>query len=98
MAKGVSLHIGLNRVDPGHYAGWTGEFGACEADAASMQAIAKGVGYATRALLTDAATRARVSEAIRARIGAGSSVKMQRQLSPKGWKKEDCNVAKGHHA
>jgi len=64
MAKGVSLHIGLNAVDAHHYAGWAGELAACEADAASMEAIARGVGYATRTLLTDAATRVSVGEAI----------------------------------
>ena len=31
--KGISLHIGLNRVDPIHYAGWKGELVACENDA-----------------------------------------------------------------
>ena len=31
--KGVSLHVGLNKVDPQHYAGWSGPLNACEADA-----------------------------------------------------------------
>ena len=31
--RGASLHLGLNRVDPKHYAGWSGALGACEADA-----------------------------------------------------------------
>lgn len=70
MAKGVSLHIGLNQVDPGHYAGWAGELAACEADATSMEAIAKSSGYATRVLLTASATRASVSEAIRHAAGS----------------------------
>jgi len=65
MAKGMSVHVGLNEVDPKHYAGWAGPLGACEADATSMQAIAKGTGYKTRVLLTQAATRASVREAIR---------------------------------
>ena len=34
MAKGVSVHIGINEVDPAHYGGWTGALNACEADAA----------------------------------------------------------------
>lgn len=33
MSKGYSLNIGLNAVDPNHYAGWDGELNACEADA-----------------------------------------------------------------
>ena len=70
MAKGISLHIGLNSVDPRHYAGWAGELAACEADAASMEEIAKEVGYATRALLTEAATRASVIETIRHAAGS----------------------------
>jgi hypothetical protein len=40
-AKGVSLHIGLNSVDPAAYNNWSGELIACENDAHSMEAIAK---------------------------------------------------------
>ena len=29
MASGRSLHIGLNSVDPKHYAGWDGQLRAC---------------------------------------------------------------------
>jgi len=74
MAKGTSLHIGLNQVDPGHYAGWSGPLGACEADATSTQAIAKKAGYDTRVLLTKAATRESVKATIldaAARLVAG---------------------------
>lgn len=28
--KGLSLHLGLNRVDPAHYGGWDGALTACE--------------------------------------------------------------------
>ena len=31
-ARGVSLHIGLNSVDPKHYGGWSGDLVACEFD------------------------------------------------------------------
>ncbi len=65
MAKGISVHIGLNKVDPRHYAGWDGTLGACEADATSMEGIAKGTGYKTRVLLTRAATRRKVQSVIR---------------------------------
>ena len=57
MAKGKSLHIGLNGVDPNSYAGWAGPLNACEADASDMQALAKSQGYATKTLLTSQATR-----------------------------------------
>lgn len=63
--KGVSLHLGLNAVDPGHYAGWTGELGACEADAEDMLVIAKHSGCDASVLLkTRDATRSRVKSEI----------------------------------
>ena len=65
MAKGISIHLGLNRVDPRHYAGWDGELAACENDARDMQAIAAQQGYESRLLLTSAATYGAVTEAIR---------------------------------
>lgn len=65
MAKGMSLHIGVNSVDPGHYAGWSGELNACEADAEDMCAIAASQGYATKVLLTSAAKRDAVTAEIR---------------------------------
>ncbi len=65
MAKGFSLHIGLNAVDPGHYGGWDGALAACEFDAKDMAAIAKKRGFdETTLLLTGQATVAAVSEAI----------------------------------
>lgn len=54
--KGISLHIGLNRVDPIHYAGWKGELSACENDARDMETIATSQGFVAQALLTKAAT------------------------------------------
>jgi metacaspase-1 len=62
--KGISLHIGVNRVNPAHYATWVGELFACEADAEYMQTLAKSQQYTTKVLLTAAATRAAVSKAI----------------------------------
>lgn len=64
--KGKSLHVGLNRVDPGHYAGWSGELNACEADAASIEEIARNRGFLTCMLLNEAASRNAVRAAIRA--------------------------------
>src|SRR5579862_4558993 len=56
-AKGISLHIGLNAVDASAYQGWDGQLRACEADAASMLAIAKAQNYAaSESLLTRKAT------------------------------------------
>jgi len=40
MATGLSLHIGLNKVDPKHYDGWDGQLRACEQDAHDMVALA----------------------------------------------------------
>lgn len=62
--KGISLHIGLNRVDPIHYAGWKGELAACENDARDMEAIAKAQGFVTQSLLTNAATSTALLDAI----------------------------------
>lgn len=64
MAKGISLHIGLNEVDPAHYAGWSGPLNACEADASDMQLIAESQGFSTRILLTAEATRQAVLDGI----------------------------------
>jgi hypothetical protein len=61
MAQGYSLNIGLNSVDPAHYAGWDGALMACEADAEDMELIARGQNYGTvRKVLTKEATRARI--------------------------------------
>jgi hypothetical protein len=65
MAKGISLHIGLNRVDPKHYQGWDGALNACIADARDMRALAKKNGYTGNALLLDEqATAVAVTAAI----------------------------------
>ena len=63
-AKGVSLHIGLNLVDPVHYQGWDGALAACEFDANDMQAIATKQGFQTTKLLTPQATATNVIAAI----------------------------------
>lgn len=63
--KAMSLHIGLNLVDPKHYGGWSGPLAACEYDARDMAAIAKAGGMAVSQLLTKAATRKAVLAGIR---------------------------------
>jgi metacaspase-1 len=69
MARGISLHVGLNRVDPAHYQGWDGALTACEFDANDMRAIAEGQGFEARSLLTREATSEAVLGAIEAAAG-----------------------------
>jgi hypothetical protein len=64
MARGISLHVGLNKVDPVHYQGWDGELTACEADAMDMASIARSEGFETRTLLTARATRRAVESSL----------------------------------
>ena len=59
-ASGLSLHIGLNLVDPSHYAGWSGPLAACENDARAMGKLAAKRGFSPTQLLTRQATRGRV--------------------------------------
>ncbi len=61
----LSLHIGLNFVDPGHYGGWDGELAACEFDAKDMAALATSRGIKPTVLLTKQGTRKAVIAAIR---------------------------------
>src|SRR6185295_2951028 len=68
-AKGISLHIGLNRVDPAHYQGWAGELLGCENDANDLAAIAQKSGFTASVLLTEAGTTAAVQRG----IGAAAS-------------------------
>src|SRR5205814_10701575 len=60
MPLGMSLHVGLNAVDPKQYSGWSGELSGCEFDAKDMRAIAKKHGFATTLRLTKSATRNKV--------------------------------------
>jgi hypothetical protein len=65
MAKGVSIHIGLNSVDPLQYDNWSGLLAGCENDARDMQNIARTCGYMRQVLLLTAqATSQAVCEAI----------------------------------
>jgi metacaspase-1 len=66
MAIGLSLHIGLNGVDPDQYEGWDGQLAACEADAKDMAALAKKCEFkSSTLLLTKAATADAVTTALR---------------------------------
>jgi hypothetical protein len=68
-SKGISLHIGLNQVDPNHYRDqfgqpWSGDLLACENDARDMQSIATEQGFSTSLLLTADATVENVMNAL----------------------------------
>jgi metacaspase-1 len=70
MAKGLSIHIGLNSVDPNHYFDengkpWPGNLVACESDAKAMKAIADKQGFASTILLTQQATSDNVISCVR---------------------------------
>jgi metacaspase-1 len=57
MQKGMSLHIGLNRVDPRHYDGWDGQLQACINDALDMSSIARQQNIESLMILDQDATR-----------------------------------------
>ncbi|QWU17698.1 Caspase domain-containing protein [Paenibacillus sophorae] len=66
MSNGYSLHIGLNAVDPTHYAGWDGKLKGCENDAKAMMAIAQYRNYNNSTLLlTQQATIQNVTNEIK---------------------------------
>lgn len=67
---GISLHLGLNAVDPDAYGGWRGDLNACEADARDMAALAQGQGLKPTQLLTRKATRAALLKGVRAAAAA----------------------------
>ena len=65
MGKGISIHVGLNHVDPKQYEGWDGALNACVADATDMRALAKKCGFKENLmLLNEAATAKAVAAAI----------------------------------
>lgn len=64
MPNALSLHIGLNEVDPTHYENWNGLLLACEFDANDMTQLAKVQGFTPAQLLTKAATRKAVTHKI----------------------------------
>ncbi|MCT2590936.1 caspase family protein [Streptomyces sp. N2-109] len=66
MARGVSIHIGLNTVDPDKYGGWDGKLIACENDARDMQQLAHQAGFEEQTTLLSAeATVENVNAALR---------------------------------
>jgi hypothetical protein len=63
--KGISVHLGLNAVDPAHYQGWDGALGGCEPDARDMKAIADAQGFSSTLVLTSEATSGRLLSDLR---------------------------------
>ena len=65
MTQGMSIHIGLNHVDPTKYGGWPGTLNGCINDANAMSGIARSCGYNPNTVLLDEqATAANVLRAI----------------------------------
>ncbi len=65
MATGISLHIGLNAVNPAYYDGsWNGKLKNAVQDAKDMQAIATQQGFQATVLIDNAATREAVISSI----------------------------------
>lgn len=64
MPQAISIHIGLNEVDPAHYQGWDGKLVACEFDADDMEKLAGARGFEARKLLTKNATAAALTSAL----------------------------------
>lgn len=71
MPRGISLHIGVNKVDKNHYlknevTPWDGALDGCEADANKMEALAKKQGFEENyKLLTQEATTTEVIRIIK---------------------------------
>ncbi|MFI9051405.1 caspase family protein [Streptomyces sp. NPDC053427] len=66
MATGLSLHVGLNSVDPAQYDGWDGRLVACENDAHDMARLAHQTGFDETVLLTLESTVENITGELRA--------------------------------
>lgn len=64
MPQAISIHVGLNEVDPKHYQGWNGKLVACEFDADDMEKLASGRGFESEKLLTKEATAEALTSAL----------------------------------
>lgn len=60
MTNAISIHIGLNGVDPNAYNGWPGTLFGCVNDATDMQRIADALGYTSTIILNEEATADRI--------------------------------------
>ncbi len=62
--KGLSVHVGLNEIDPAHYHGSSGALSCCVKDSQDMKALAEAQGFEVLALLNNGeATRDAVAAA-----------------------------------
>ncbi|MFI7355900.1 caspase family protein [Streptomyces avidinii] len=74
MPTGLSLHVGLNKVDPAAYDGWDGTLLACENDARDMAAVGRAAGFEDTLVLTGDGTVENITGELRAaaaRLKAG---------------------------
>jgi hypothetical protein len=62
--QAISIHVGLNEVDPKHYQGWNGKLVACEFDANDMEKLATERGFDSEKLLTKQATAGALTSAL----------------------------------
>ncbi|QES51258.1 peptidase C14 [Streptomyces venezuelae] len=69
MPVGLSLHVGLNKVDPARYDGWDGTLMACENDARDMAEVARAGGFEDTVILTDDGTVENITAALREAAG-----------------------------
>ncbi|WP_406003802.1 caspase domain-containing protein [Streptomyces sp. NBC_00829] len=65
MPTGLSLHVGLNSVDPAKYGGWDGQLVACENDANDMARLAREAGFNDSTLLTGDGTVENITAELR---------------------------------
>lgn len=63
-AKALSLHLGLNKVDQGHYGDNLVDLDFCIADATEMEALARRQGFDTTLLTDDKASRGALQAAL----------------------------------
>ncbi|WP_306141475.1 SAV_2336 N-terminal domain-related protein [Roseibium sp. MMSF_3412] len=63
--RGLSLHCGLNTIDPENYGGWGGALAGCENDAIAMRQLASSQGFETTLLLTQEAIKDVVVSSVR---------------------------------
>jgi len=66
MPRGVSIHIGLNNVDPSRYNNWDGKLQNCVNDASAMQELAAARGFESTILLNERATALGILQAVSA--------------------------------
>ncbi|MCJ0874488.1 caspase family protein [Streptomyces sp. AP-93] len=69
MPTGLSIHVGLNKVDPAAYDGWDGKLLACENDAHDMASVARAGGFGDTVILTNDGTVENITGELRKAAG-----------------------------